>query len=149
MKNIIHLMIIVSFISVSASAQMIMSAAGITPENVCKANTVYFLMENKPRPLQPIDSIESRINHAIKFVRENPTFEAKPAIQFAVNCKGETGGGFHVVTRSGNDELDNELLEFFKTVKGWKAGIARKKAVDSWYMWRLQIKDGHIDITNP
>jgi hypothetical protein len=128
---------------------MIMSAAGVTPENVCKGNTVYFLMENKPKPLQSIDSIELRINDAIKFVKENPIFEAKPAIQLAVNCKGETGGGFHVVTRSGNDALDNELMEFFKTVKEWKAGRARKKAVDSWYMWRLEIKNGHIDITNP
>lgn len=149
MKNIIHVMIALLFISVSTSAQMIMSAAGVTPENVCKANTVYFLMANKPRPLQSIDSIESRINGAIKFVKENPTFEAKPAIQFAVNCKGEAGGGFHVVTRSGNDALDNELIEFFKTVKGWKAGMARKKSVDSWYMWRLEIKGGHIDIANP
>ena len=149
MKHIIHLVIVLCFTSDSASAQMIMSAAGVTPENVCNANTVYFLMENKPRPLQSIDSIESRINHAIKFVKENPTFEARPAIQLAVNCKGEAGGGFHVVTRSGNDALDNELMEFFKTVKRWKAGMARKKAVDSWYMWQLEIKDGHIDIANP
>jgi hypothetical protein len=127
---------------------MILSAQGITPENICKANKVYFLMENKPRPLQPIDSIESRLNQAIKFVSKNPTFEGKPAIQLAVNCKGEAGGGLHVVTRSGNEILDNELIDFFKTVEGWKAGMVRKKAVDSWYMWHLEIKNGHINITN-
>ena len=50
-------------------------------------------------------------------LQKNPSFEGKPAIQFAVNCKGEIDGGFHVVTKSGNDELDKELMEFLKLSK--------------------------------
>jgi hypothetical protein len=127
---------------------MVMSAEGVNPDNVCKPNTVYFLMEKKARPVESIDSIEIRLNNAVLFAKQNTTFDSKAAIQFAVNCNGEIGGGFHVVTKSGNDNLDNELIEFFKTIKTWKAGMIRKKNVDSWYMWRLEIKNGYIDITN-
>jgi len=128
--------------------QMIMSAEGIHPDNVCKQNTVYFLIEKKARPLESIDSIEMRLNKALSFARQDPGFEANCAIQLVVNCKGELGGGFHVVKKSGDDNIDNELIDFFKTIKAWKPGMIKKKAVDSWYMWRLEIKNGYIDITN-
>lgn len=134
--------------SLQSFAQMVMSAEGINPENVCKPNAVYFLMSDRAKPIEPMDSIENRINQTIRFVRENPSFESKAAVQLAVNCNGEVGGGFHNVTESGSAELDKELVEFFKTVKTWKAGKIKTKAVDSWYMWRMEIKDGHIDIVN-
>jgi len=87
-------------------------------------------------------------NQTISFAKENPTFAGNSSIQFAVNCNGEIGGGFHVVIKSGNDTLDNEIIEFLKTIKTWKPGMIKKKTVDSWYMWRLEIKNGYIDITN-
>jgi len=148
MKKIFYLAFFL-LLGISSFGQMIMSAEGIYPENVCKPNTVYFLMSNKARPIESIDTIEIRLNNVVKFAKENPDFEAKPAIQLAINCKGEIGGGFHVVTKSGNEELDKELIEFFKTIKDWKAGKKNKrKTVDSWYMWRLEIKNGEIDILN-
>ncbi len=147
MKKLILPSIICLF-SIQSFGQMVMSAEGVNPENVCKPNTVYFLMEKKARPLESIDSIENRLNNAVLFAKQNPTFDSKAAIQFAVNCNGEIGGGFHVVTKSGNDNLDNEFIEFFKTIKTWKAGMIKKKSVDSWYMWRLEIKNKYIDITN-
>jgi hypothetical protein len=144
----ISLLVSAILISIQSFGQMILSAEGINPDNVCKPNTVYFLTENRARPIESIDSIEISINNTVLFAKQNPTFKASPSIQFAVNCNGEIGGGFHVVTKSGNDALDNELIEFFKTIKLWKAGMIKKKPVDSWYMWRLEIKDGYIDITN-
>jgi hypothetical protein len=147
MKKLIPLLVF-CLMGSNSFGQMIMSAQGINPENVCKPNTVYFLMEKRAKPIESIDSIETRLNQAIMFAKQNPKFEGKPAIQFAVNCNGEIGGGFHVVTKSGNDALDNELIEFFKSVKEWKAGMIKKKTVDSWYMWRLEIKNGYIDISN-
>ena len=139
---------VISLLCIQSYGQMIMSASGVNPENVCKANRVYFLTENRAKPIEPIDSIEAKLNETITYAKENPTFEGKPAIQFAVNCQGQIGGGFHVVTKSGNDILDKTLIEFFKTIKNWQAGKIRKKTVDSWYMWRLEIKNGHITILN-
>jgi hypothetical protein len=135
-------------ISIQSFGQMIMTAQGVNPENICSSNAVYFLMENKARPIESIDSIQTRLNEAVKFAKENPSFDSKSSIQFAVNCKGEVGGGFHVVTKSGNDSLDNELIEFFKSIKDWKAGKIKRKTVDSWYMWRVEIKNGYITILN-
>ncbi|MHC8950417.1 hypothetical protein [Sphingobacterium hungaricum] len=128
--------------------QMILSAKGVNPENVCKPGNVYFLAEKRAKPLESIDSIELRINKAVQFAKENPTFAATASIQCAVNCNGELGGGFHVVTSTANQALDAALMEFFKSVKTWSPGYLKKKKVDSWYMWQLEIKDGQIHISN-
>ena len=150
MKRFLYLSIAI-FVSVQSFGQlsMIMSAEGVSPDNVCKPNNVYFLMERKARPVAPIDSIEVRLNEIVTFAKDHPEFIGKSSIQFAVNCKGEVGGGFHVVTKTGNIDLDNELVEFFKTIDKWHAGKkSKKKTVDSWYMWRLEIKKGFINIQN-
>lgn len=148
MKKNYFLLIIITMTSLQSFGQMVMSAEGIISENICKPNTVYFLMTDKAKPTESIDSIEFRVNQAIKFVKENPSFESKPAVQLAINCNGEIGGGFHNVTKSGNDELDKELIIFFQTVTVWNPGKIKKKTVDSWYMWRMEIKNGYIDILN-
>ena len=152
MKCIIQVLFFL-LVSCYSYGQMIMSAEGVTADNVCKPNNIYFLtgLDKSVRasPVEAIETIQKRLNETISFTKNNSSFEGKPAIQFAVNCKGEIGGGFHIVTKSGNDELDKELMEFFKTVKKWNAGkISKKKTVDSWYMWRLEIKDGNITILN-
>jgi len=123
-----------------------MSVDGLKPDNVCKPNTVYFLMEDGPNPVESVDSVEVRINRTIKFIQENPSFESKPAVQLAINCKGEIGGAIHTVTKSGNYQLDRELIEFFSTVTVWTPGKIKKKTVDSWYMWRMEIKNGYLKI---
>jgi hypothetical protein len=135
-------------ISICSFGQMVMSAEGVNPEKVCVPGSVYFLMENRARPVESIDSIEVRLNSLVTFAKDIPVFTAKPAIQFAVNCRGENGGGFHIVSKSGNESLDNELIKFFKTITSWKAGKIKKKTVDSWYMWHLEIKNGYIEILN-
>ena len=148
MKKNYFLLIILTMTSLQAFGQMVMSAQGINPENICKPNTVYFLMTDKAKPLESIDSVEFRINQAIIIVKENPSFVSKPAVQLAINCNGEIGGGFHIVTKSGNDELDKQLIIFFKTITVWNPGKIKNKKVDSWYMWRMEIKNGYIDILN-
>lgn len=131
-----------------------MNANGIEPDNICKPNSVYFLTglkskEVKAKPIESIELIQEKLNAKISFAKENPSFEGKSSIQLAINCNGEIGGGFHVVIESGNEILDNELVDFFKTITEWKAGkIGKNKTVDSWYMWRLEIKNGNIFILN-
>jgi len=130
MKHIIQVLFFLS-VSCYSYGQMIMSAEGVTADNVCKPSNIYFLtgLEKtiRARPVEAIESIQKKLNETISFARNNPSFEGKPAIQHAVSCKGEIGGGFHIVTKSGNDELDKELMEFFKNVKDWNAGKISKK----------------------
>lgn len=144
-----HVLLYLLFLSlgVTSFGQMIMSAEGVTPENACNPDEVYFLMERRAHPVEAITSIQERLNETISFAKDNPEFTGTCAIQLVVNCRGEVGGGFHVVTKSGDDRLDTELIGFFKTIREWNAGMKNKKsAVDSWYMWRLEIKDGSITI---
>lgn len=136
------------FLAISGYSQMVLSAEGILPENACKPKQVYFLITDRAKPVEAIDSIEIRLNHSIDFAKENKHFTSEAALQMVVNCKGENGGGVHIVTSSGSEELDKQLTEFFKTVKSWKAGKIKKKQVDSWYMWRIEISNGFIDIIN-
>lgn len=145
MKKILQIIVLL-LLSNYSFGQMIMNAEGINPENACNPSSIYFLMENRARPIETKDSIEVKLNNYVKFAKENPTFTGNSSIQFVVNCRGEIGGGFHVVTKSGNDSLDQELISFFKTINKWQAGKIRKKTVDSWYMWRLEIKSGYVKI---
>ena len=147
MKRVIQVIFLLSM-GCYSYGQMIMSAKGVEADNVCKPNEIYFLMTGKAKPIESIEVIEKRLNETISFTKNNLSFEGNSSIQFAVNCKGEVGGGFHIVTKSGSDELDQELMEFFKTIEKWSAGKIDKKTVDSWYMWRLEIKDGKISILN-
>lgn len=140
-------LVIFCFLSLSATAQLIVGAEGIRPENACEPGTIYYLTENKAKPVDRIDSLEARLNKAIA-LREHSTSEMRASIQFVVNCRAELGGGFHIVTGTGNNALDTDLLTFFKTITKWKAGVVGGKPVDSWYMWRLSIKNGHITIVN-
>ena len=133
--------------SLSAAAQIIVGAEGIHPENACAPESIYYLTENKAKPLERIDSIEARLNAKVS-LKQYPSLEASASIQFVVNCRSELGGGFHIVTSTGNASLDASLLSFFKTIVKWKAGVVGNKAVDSWYMWRLSIKNGRMIIVN-
>lgn len=140
---------VIILVSSQSFGQMIMSAEGINPDKVCNPNNVYFLMERRARPVESIDAIEVRLNQIVTFAKNNPDFIGKSSIQFAVNCNGQLGGGFHVVMETGNVDFDKKLVDFFKTIEIWTAGKKnKKKTVDSWYMWRLEIKDGMIAIQN-
>lgn len=135
------------FVSLSAAAQIIIGAEGIRPENACTPDAIYYLTENKAKPLESIDSVEARVNRFVS-AKQYSLRETNASIQFVVNCRAELGGGFHMVISTGNNALDTELLNFFKTVMKWKAGAVGNKPVDSWYMWRLSIKNSHIAIVN-
>jgi acetylornithine deacetylase/succinyl-diaminopimelate desuccinylase-like protein len=123
-----------------------MSAEGITPDNACKPATVYFMMRGKGKPQESLEAIEAKLNEQVSYAKDNPKFKAKPAVQFVVNCRGELGGAFHMVTESGSQELDAALIAFFKTLTVWKPASISGAPVDSWYMWRLSVKGGRIAI---
>ena len=125
--------------------QMIMSAEGVTPDNACKPDAIYFLFERKARPIEPKDSIEIRLNEIISPIDES--LKAEFSIQCVINCQGELGGGFHTVNSSGDKTIDKNVTEFLMTITEWKPGRKnKKKTVDSWYMWRFEISDGYISI---
>jgi hypothetical protein len=66
MKRFIQLTILL-MVSVNSFGQMVMSAEGVHPDNACKPNEVYFLIENKARPVESIDYIQIRLKETVKF----------------------------------------------------------------------------------
>lgn len=146
MKRIIFLAILLVS-ALQIKAQMIMSAEGINPENACNPGAVYFLFERKARPVEPKDSIERRLNEVVCATQDYELSESEFSIQCVINCKGEPGGGFHIVKSSGDIVFDNAVMDYLKTVTKWIPGKKNKrKVVDSWYMWRFRIEDGYIRI---
>ena len=68
-------MIVLLLISNYSFGQMLMTAEGIKPENACNPNAVYFLIENRARPIVSKDSIEVKLNnyvHLPKRIQHSP-----------------------------------------------------------------------------
>jgi len=143
----VFIFIFVCATRLSAVGQIIVGAEGVHPENACAPGSIYYLPANSAKPLERIDSIEERLNKIVS-LKQYPLLETKASIQFVVNCRAELGGGFHIVTSTGDNSIDTELLNFFKTIGKWKPGVVENKPVDSWYMWRLSVKNGRIAILN-
>lgn len=147
MKSITLLLI--SILSVfQVFGQMVMTKKGITPENVCHPDSIYYFLPEKPHPLESRDSIKIRLNTIVPFAKQNPEFKGNPSIQLAINCKGENGGGFNIISSSGNSDLDTALINFLKTINNWKPGKLKEGNVDSWFLWNIMINNGIIEIMN-
>jgi hypothetical protein len=143
MKNLFLLLFLA--IGFQLSGQMIMSAEGVSPDNACNPNEIYFLFERKPRPVEPKDTIEVRLNNSISISSDSKNIEF--SIQCVINCNGELGGGFHTVNSSGNEDLEEAVTDFLKTITEWHPGRKNKrKTVDSWYMWRFELSEGILKI---
>jgi hypothetical protein len=147
MKAVMKLLVLVLFSNV-VNGQMVLNPQGVTTDNICTPNTVYYFLPDKPRPVESYDTIEARLNKDVSFAKENPGFKANPTLQFAVNCKGEPGGGFHMINSSGNSEVDRDLIDFFKTIEKWNPGKLKETPVDSWFLWNIDIKNGFFYILN-
>lgn len=147
MKRLIQLSFAMLLCS-QAFGQLLLKVPGVTPDKVCVPDTVYFMMGNKAKPVDTYDTIEARLNREVKYAKNNPEFKASVSIQGAVNCKGEPGGGLHIVNSSGNEQLDKQLLAFLAKVDKWKPAKLKGKNVDSWVMWNIEIAKGFIDIGN-
>lgn len=122
---------------------IVMTVEGIKPEHICVENTVYFILSQDAKPVESKDSIYKRLNNSIQYLKEHPKYKRKIAILHAVNCKGEFGGGIHILKPS-NKELEDQLIAFFNKINEWIPGKVDGKEVDSWYMWDLVIKKGVI-----
>ena len=144
-KNIL-LFIYTAFSTIASFGQIAMSSPDIDIENACNENLVYAFLTDKASNMT-FNEIERLLNEEIDFVKSNPKFKTKCAVQNIVNCKGEAST-FHMVTESKSKEFDKQLLEFFNKLSDWKTANYKNQPVDYWFMWLIKVKKGVIYLEN-
>lgn len=134
------------FINLISYGQLIMSSPDVKIEDACNPNSVYAFLTEKASK-KSFQEIETLLNEEIDFAKENPKFKSECAVQHIVNCKGNANT-FHMVTNSKSEELDKQLLVFFKKMSDWNIVQYNDAPVDYWFMWLIKVKKGHIYVEN-
>lgn len=116
-------------------------------EKACNTSAIYAGPAIRPELAIPVKEIEKRLNDSITDVKKNPEFRAEPSINLIVTCKGELST-LYMDVGSGDNRLDIQLLDFFRTIDNFKPGEINGQAVDSWYQWNFKIRKGYITIRN-
>lgn len=117
-------------------------------EGICNSKEVYALFsgfKGQVNPVPPIskDEIKNKLQSEVSFIKDNPKFKGKLMIHCLMNCKGEMVQ-CTVDNKSGNDELDKQVLAVFATLKQWTPGTLDGKAVDTSELFSIQVKKGVI-----
>jgi TonB family protein len=136
----------------AASAQFVarMEVKGPLP-GACDSTNVYALIPGftgqvAPTPGLTKKQIEDLLNKEVKFLADNPKFKGEMMINCIINCSGEMIR-CEVDNRSGNDELDAQILAVFKKLTKWTPGVLNGKAVDAVELFSIEIKKGKITIS--
>jgi TonB family protein len=82
----------------------------------------------------------------VQFIRDNPKFKGELMINCIVNCKGELVQ-CRVDNKSGNDELDKQVLAVIKSMTKWTAGVLDGNTVDCSVLFDIHLKKGKISIS--
>jgi hypothetical protein len=140
------------FIINSLSAQFIakMEVKGPLP-GACDSTNVYALFSGFTGQVQPKcpltkEQIEERLNKEVKFLAANPKFKGKLMVNCIINCKGEMIK-CEIDNKSGNDDLDQEVVNVFKTLLAWTAGTLNGTAVDCVMLYSMEVKKGVIHLS--
>ncbi len=138
------------FIFKAAAAQMIVTMEVKVPiPGTCNEKTIYALggFKGQIAAVPPITKIEmeKKLTDELAFLKENPTYKGKLMMNCIINCKGEMVQ-CKVDNKSGNDQLDQQVLAIFNTFKTWKPGTLSGNAVDCSELFSIYIKKGKIKI---
>jgi hypothetical protein len=119
---------------------------------LCDKTKVYSLYMMKQFPgsnategSYPMSDIEllKVLNERVTFLKENPKYNGKFSMRVIINCKGELVS-CDLEDKTKNNDLDNQILEIFKSLGGWGAGTFNGELVDSTKPFYFRIKGGEI-----
>jgi hypothetical protein len=150
MKKIFFAFIALLFVNV-AFAQFVakLEVKGPLP-GACDSANVYAIFPGFKGQVAPVapktdKQIEKMLNEDVAFLSANPKFSGKMMIHCIVSCKGEMIV-CEVDNKSGNDELDQQILAVFKTLTKWTPGTLNGEAVDCSVLFSMEIKKGKITL---
>jgi hypothetical protein len=151
MKKIISTFCTFLFIH-ALSAQFVakMEVKGPLP-GACDSTNVYALIPGFTGQIPPVaamtkSEIQAKLNADVNFIKVNPKFKGKMMINCIINCKGEMIR-CEVDNKSGEEELDAEILKVFQTLKHWEPGKFNGAGVDCSELFSIEIKKGKIIVS--
>ncbi len=150
-KKFAFLSTILLFTGITTNAQMIAKVEMKQPvEGICDQNNVYGLFNGFKGQIEPTCSISKEamqniLNEKLEFLKENPKFKSKGMVDVFINCEGKPLN-WSISIASGNKDLDNKILDIFKTFGDWNAGKLNGKNVDSNEAISYKIKKGVLII---
>lgn len=117
-------------------------------EGICNNKEVYALFSGFKGQVEPKcslakEEIQKLLNEKNTFLKANPKFKGKGMVGVYINCKGEALN-WDISVKTKNDELDQQILDVFKTLQTWTSGKLDDKNVDSRELMSYKIKKGMI-----
>ena len=90
--------------------------------------------------------IQKKLDTEIPFLQTHKKFKAKLVmVNCIINCKGELVR-CEIDRKSGDDELDKQIVAVFSLLKQWKSGTVSGKDVDCVELFSMHIKKGKITL---
>lgn len=135
----------------SISAQLVARMEVNSPiPGACNYKSIYALigaLKGQVEPVSPMtkEEIQKKLQNEVTFLKQNPKFKGKLMINCIINCTGVLIR-CTVDNKSGNDELDKEVLAVFNSLTKWHPGQLNGQNVDSTVLYDIRIKKGVITI---
>ena len=150
MKKVLLTLLLIAAAN-TVSAQFIMTVEMSEPvEGICDDKAVYALYNGFTGQVEPKcavsdGKIEQALNE-IPFLQANPKFKSKKGmIGFYVNCEGEMLA-CEMDNTTGNQELDRQMEEVFRTFGNWQPGTLNGMNVDTRVLYTFTVKGGRITL---
>jgi len=118
---------------------------------ICDKHEVYTLFpsidKNQVDAICPVseETILNRLNNEVKFIKENPKTKCEGMVKIIINCSGKPVL-CKITNSTGIVELDDQILEVFKSLGDWKNGYFNGKAVDCVQLFSYKIRKGIFKI---
>lgn len=115
-------------------------------DGICNYKHVYALFAGfkgqvKAKCSLKKEEIQNLLNEKVTFLKANPKFKGKGMVGVFINCKGETIN-WDLSGNSKNNELDQQILDVFKTLTIWTPGTLDGINVDTHELISYKIKKG-------
>ena len=118
-------------------------------EGLCNQKDVYALYNGWDGQVEPKcsvseDDMQTELNK-VEYLKQNPKFKGEGMVGVYINCEGKAIG-WEIDNETKSKELDQQLLEVFKTYQSWTAGTFNGDKVDCRVLISYKIKKGVLTI---
>jgi len=138
----------VSFLALSVHAQMVGRMQVKTKiDGICDEKNVYVFLgqEGQMEATPPVSKkeIQDRLNKDAVYLKDSVNYNDKGMVSIIVNCKGEMVQ-CEIDNKTRHPELDQQIVNTFKSLGNWTAAELRGRRVDNATLWSFNIVNGKI-----